>query len=84
MLEANIPIVGSFGRCCARAACDHTTAVPQIDMKKHPHGGLLCLLGPYGDFFIDVLAEILTRYPDVDAKPAGRWSSYRERNRSGG
>ena len=28
---------------------------------------MLCLLGPYGDFFIDVLAEILTKYPDVDA-----------------
>ena len=37
------------------------------DMKKFPHGGMLCLLGPYGDFFIDVLAEILTRFPDVDA-----------------
>ncbi len=36
-------------------------------MKKYPHGGMLCLLGPYGDFFIDVLAEILTKYPDVDA-----------------
>ena len=28
---------------------------------------MLCLLGPYGDFFIDVLAEILTTFPDVDA-----------------
>ena len=36
-------------------------------MKKHAHGGMLCLLGPYGDFFIDVLAEILTRHRDVDA-----------------
>ena len=36
-------------------------------MKQFPHGGMLCLLGPYGDFFIDVLAEILTKYPDVDA-----------------
>ena len=23
-----------------------TTVVPQIDMKKYPHGGMLCLLGP--------------------------------------
>jgi len=37
------------------------------DMVKFPHGGMLCLLGPYGDFFIDVLAEILTTFPDVDA-----------------
>ena len=44
-----------------------TTDIPQIDMKKYPHGGMLCLLGPYGDFFIDVLAEILTMYPAVDA-----------------
>ena len=49
-----------------RIATD-TTAIPQIDMKKYPHGGMLCLLGPYGDFFIDVLAEILTMYPAVDA-----------------
>ncbi len=45
----------------------NTTEIPEIDMEKFPHGGMLCLLGPYGDFFIDVLAEILTRFPDVDA-----------------
>jgi hypothetical protein len=45
----------------------NTHAIPQIDLKKFPHGGMLCLLGPYGDFFIDVLAEILSKYPDVDA-----------------
>lgn len=45
----------------------NTTEIPQIDLKKFPHGGMLCLLGPYGDFFIDVLAEILTKFPDVDA-----------------
>ncbi len=44
-----------------------TTVIPQVDLKKYPHGGMLCLLGPYGDFFIDVLAEILTMYPAVDA-----------------
>ena len=44
-----------------------TTEIPQIDLKQYPHGGMLCLLGPYGDFFIQVLAEILTRFPDVDA-----------------
>jgi hypothetical protein len=50
-----------------RRVATNTTRVPQVDLKKFPHGGMLCLLGPYGDFFIDVLAEILTRFPDVDA-----------------
>lgn len=49
-----------------RIATD-TTEIPQIDLKQFPHGGMLCLLGPYGDFFIEVLAEILTEFPDVDA-----------------
>jgi len=44
-----------------------TRETPQVDMQKYPHGGMLCLLGPYGDFFIEVLAEILTLFPDVDA-----------------
>ncbi len=43
------------------------TEIPQVDMKKQPFGGMLCLLGPYGDFFIDVLAEIATKFPDVKA-----------------
>jgi hypothetical protein len=50
-----------------RRIATNTTEIPQIDMRKFPHGGMLCLLGPYGDFFIDVLAEILTRFPEVDA-----------------
>ncbi len=45
----------------------NTTDIPAIDLEKFPHGGMLCLLGPYGDFFIDVLAEIVTTFPDVDA-----------------
>ena len=45
----------------------NTTTIPKIDPQKFPHGGMLCLLGPYGDFFIDVLAEIVTKFPDVDA-----------------
>ncbi|HEX4611554.1 MAG TPA: alpha-amylase family protein [Urbifossiella sp.] len=49
-----------------RVAAD-TTDIPQIDLKKYPHGGMLCPLGPYGDFFIDVLAEIVTTFPDVAA-----------------
>jgi hypothetical protein len=50
-----------------RRIATNTTEVPSVDLKKFPHGGMLCPLGPYGDFFIDVLAEILTKYPDVDA-----------------
>ncbi len=50
-----------------RRIATNTTEIPQIDMQALPHGGMLCLLGPYGDFFIDVLAEILEQFPDVDA-----------------
>ncbi len=50
-----------------RRIATNTTEIPNTDMIKFPHGGMLCLLGPYGDFFIDVLAEILTKFPDVDA-----------------
>jgi hypothetical protein len=49
-----------------RRVATNTAEVPSVDLTKHPHGGMLCLLGPYGDFFIEVLAEILTRF-DVDA-----------------
>ena len=45
----------------------NTTTIPQIDMVKYGHGGMLCPLGPYGDFFIDMLAEILEKHRDVDA-----------------
>ena len=44
-----------------------TTVIPQVDTKKDPVGGPLCLLGPWGDRLIDILAEVLTKYPDVDA-----------------
>jgi hypothetical protein len=50
-----------------RRIATNTREIPQIDMVKYPHGGMICLLGPYGDFFIDVLAEILTQFPQVDA-----------------
>jgi hypothetical protein len=50
-----------------RRIATNTTEIPQVDLKKHPYGGMLCLLGPYGDFFIDVLAEIVTQFPDVSA-----------------
>ncbi len=50
-----------------RHVATNTDEVPSVDLKQFPHGGMLCLLGPYGDFFIDVLAEIVTHFPDVDA-----------------
>lgn len=43
-----------------------TTEIPQVDLKLYPHGGMLCPLGPYGDFFVDVLAEV-TQIFQVDA-----------------
>lgn len=43
-----------------RRIATNTTEIPQTDMVKFPHGGMLCLLGPYGNFFIDVLADIPT------------------------
>ena len=45
----------------------NTREIPQVDLTKQAAGGMLCLLGPYGDFFIEVLAEIATRFPDVAA-----------------
>lgn len=50
-----------------RRVATNTREIPTIDLKQYPHGGMLCLLGPYGDFFIEVLTEILTKYPQVDA-----------------
>lgn len=44
-----------------------TTVIPQVDLVKFGHGGMLCPLGPYGEFFIDVLVEILQKHPAVDA-----------------
>lgn len=49
-----------------RRISTNTTEIPQVDLKQHPYGGMLCLLGPYGDFFIDVLAEVTEKYK-VDA-----------------
>ena len=49
-----------------RVATD-TNEIPEIDLKKFPHGGMLCPLGAYGDFFIDVLCEIVTEFPAVAA-----------------
>lgn len=50
-----------------RRVSKNTTEIPQVDMQKQPIGGGLCLLGPYGDYLIEILAEIVTKYPDVAA-----------------
>ncbi len=50
-----------------RRITTNTTLIPQVDTKVSPIGGPLCLLGPWGDRLIDILAEVLTKYPDVDA-----------------
>jgi hypothetical protein len=61
-----------------RRIATNTTEIPQIDMQQFPHGGMLCLLGPYGDFFIEVLAEILNRFPDVDPTVRSCGGGFRE------
>ena len=43
-----------------------TTEIPSKDMTKNPEGGWMCQIGPWGDYMIEVLAEIMTKYPDVD------------------
>lgn len=50
-----------------RRISTNTTTIPQADLKAAPYGGPLCLLGPWGDTFIELLAEILTKFPDVAA-----------------
>lgn len=40
--------------------------VPEADFKTSPHGGRLCELGPWGDMLIDIAAEIMTTFPEVD------------------
>ena len=49
-----------------RIATD-TEEIPEIDLEKFGHGGMLCLLGPYGEFFVSLLEEILRKHPEVDA-----------------
>jgi hypothetical protein len=49
-----------------RRVAEPSAAPPQVDLAASPQGGMLCLLGPYGDFFIEVLAEILSKF-QVDA-----------------
>ncbi|HET6407062.1 MAG TPA: hypothetical protein VFG14_04215, partial [Chthoniobacteraceae bacterium] len=50
-----------------RRVSTDTKEIPKVDMQKQPIGGGLCLLGPYGDYLNEILAEIVTKYPDVAA-----------------
>ncbi|HVJ79430.1 MAG TPA: hypothetical protein VNC50_00060, partial [Planctomycetia bacterium] len=50
-----------------RRVAEDVRTIPTVDLKQHPYGGMLCLLGPYGDFFVEVLAEIAAMHPDVTA-----------------
>ena len=49
-----------------RAIPTNTKDIPSVDLAAHPEGGTLCEMGPWGDFLIDVLAEIVQKYPDLD------------------
>ncbi len=40
--------------------------IPGLDPKIHPEGGWLCQMGPWGDYLIEILAEVLTEFPEVD------------------
>ncbi len=45
----------------------NTTEIPSVDPVKEPYGGPLCLTGPWGDTLLDILTEIVTKFPDVSA-----------------
>ncbi len=49
-----------------RAVRTNSRDIPEVDLVQNPVGGGLCQMGPWGDFLIEVLAEILSLYPDVD------------------
>lgn len=49
-----------------RLVHSHTGEIPEGNFKETRHGGSLCQLGPWGDMVIELAAEILTTFPDVD------------------
>lgn len=49
-----------------RSIRTNTRDIPEVDLKQNPVGGILCQLSPWGDFLIQILEEILQKYPEVD------------------
>jgi hypothetical protein len=49
-----------------RVIWSYNGTVPDCDLNQRPEGGNLCQLGPWGDFFIDMLCECLSQYPQLD------------------
>lgn len=50
-----------------RRTSTNANDISSVNLTQFSHGGMLYLLGPYGGVMIDVLQEILTRFPEVDA-----------------
>lgn len=49
-----------------RRIATNTTVIPEEDATTALYGGQLCEIGPWGDYLVDVVAEIQTLYADVD------------------
>jgi len=49
-----------------RHVATKTDTIPESDAFSKDYGGLLCLIGPWGDYLIEIMAEIMTLYPEVD------------------
>ena len=56
-----------FGHPEWRRIETNTTEIPLVDVAKQSYGGPLCMTGPWGDQFIEILAEIHGKYPNVTA-----------------
>ena len=74
--KRGIRIIASYWPCYQAKMCrehpdwrlvsSHTGEVPKVDFKESRHGGRLCELGPWGDMVIEIAAEIMTTFPEVD------------------
>ena len=49
-----------------RQVYSHTGEIPEGNWKELKQGGRLCELGPWGDMVVDIAAEILQVFPEVD------------------
>ncbi|MEI6915607.1 MAG: beta-galactosidase trimerization domain-containing protein, partial [Armatimonadota bacterium] len=74
--KRGIRIIASYWPCYQAKMCvehpdwrlvsSHTGVVPEVNFKESKHGGRLCELGPWGDMVVEIAAEILTKFPEVD------------------